>query len=184
MVGCWVSFIYNLFITKYHYNIPANKTHSTNDGLMLGQRRRRWPNINASLVECIVSPHSICFWMMSSICPEMKNYSRYKSNSTIIEEWKHFTMVTQRRLIFVLLSLYIKWWCIRSWHRTLAQRCLDAKPSSPHCTIIGTMLGHCLVFDGVPPRCSWQDTIILYPCCTPCLGKCHMTNDLSVVCGC
>ena len=28
---------------------------STNAGLMLGQRRRRWPNINPALVECTMS---------------------------------------------------------------------------------------------------------------------------------
>ena len=35
-------------------NYTANTVHSTNVGLMLGQRRRRWPNINPTLVECTV----------------------------------------------------------------------------------------------------------------------------------
>ena len=34
--------------------VPANTTHSTNVGLMLGQRRREWPKIETTLGECIV----------------------------------------------------------------------------------------------------------------------------------
>ena len=30
----------------------ANMVHSTNAGLMLGQRRRRWPNISPALGKC------------------------------------------------------------------------------------------------------------------------------------
>ena len=33
---------------------PANTIRSSNAGLMLGQRRRRWPNINPALGERIV----------------------------------------------------------------------------------------------------------------------------------
>ena len=40
---------------------PASTRHSTIVGLMLVQRRRRWANIEPTLVECLVSaemPHS------------------------------------------------------------------------------------------------------------------------------
>ena len=33
---------------------PAHTTHRTNAGLMLGQRRRRWPNIKPTFVQCVV----------------------------------------------------------------------------------------------------------------------------------
>ena len=33
---------------------PANTRHSANADLMLGQRRRRWPNIKSALAECLV----------------------------------------------------------------------------------------------------------------------------------
>ena len=33
---------------------PENKKDCTNVGLMLGQRRRRWTNINQALVQCLV----------------------------------------------------------------------------------------------------------------------------------
>ena len=36
-----------------HY-IPANTTRRTNVGLILGQRRRRWPNIKPPLDQCVV----------------------------------------------------------------------------------------------------------------------------------
>ena len=35
-------------------HIPANTRHSPDTVLMLGQRRRRWPNIETVLVECLV----------------------------------------------------------------------------------------------------------------------------------
>ena len=35
-------------------DFPANKRHRTNAGLMLGQRRRRWPNIKTALVQYLV----------------------------------------------------------------------------------------------------------------------------------
>ena len=35
-----------------HY--PSNRIHWANVGLMLGQRRRRWPNIKPALAQCIV----------------------------------------------------------------------------------------------------------------------------------
>ena len=34
--------------------LPANTRRWNNDGLMLGQRRRRWPNIKSSLVQRLV----------------------------------------------------------------------------------------------------------------------------------
>ena len=40
--------------TKTFFTAKANTTHSFNVGLMLGQGRRRWPNIEPALVECIV----------------------------------------------------------------------------------------------------------------------------------
>ena len=35
-----------------HQLYPANMVHLANVRLMLGQRRRRWPNFNPALVEC------------------------------------------------------------------------------------------------------------------------------------
>ena len=32
---------------------PANEIHRTNNDLMLGQRYRRWANINPELVQCL-----------------------------------------------------------------------------------------------------------------------------------
>ena len=37
------------------YTIPASTRRCTNIGLMLGQRRRRWPNFNPTLVQRLVS---------------------------------------------------------------------------------------------------------------------------------
>ena len=34
--------------------LPANTTHPTNAGSMLGQRRRRWPNIKPALCQCLM----------------------------------------------------------------------------------------------------------------------------------
>ena len=39
---------------KYRFHTPANTTLLTNAGLMLGQRRRRWANINPALVQRLV----------------------------------------------------------------------------------------------------------------------------------
>ena len=38
---------------------------SANVGLMLGQRRRRWPNINPTLAECIVFVGLPCLQLKS-----------------------------------------------------------------------------------------------------------------------
>ena len=40
-------------ITLPQTAVPINTRHSNNDGLMLGQRQRRWPNIKPSLFECL-----------------------------------------------------------------------------------------------------------------------------------
>ena len=50
-------------------NFPANMRHLSNDGLMLRQRRRRWPNIKPALDKChmfagIGSPHHMIHWEM------------------------------------------------------------------------------------------------------------------------
>ena len=37
-----------------HLEFPANTTHRTNVGLMLAHRLRRRPNINSTLVQCLV----------------------------------------------------------------------------------------------------------------------------------
>ena len=39
---------------QFSLHFPANTIHSANVGLMLGQRRRRWPNIKPTLAERIV----------------------------------------------------------------------------------------------------------------------------------
>ena len=41
-------------------NIPSNTIHSTNVGLMLGHRLRRWPNIKPTLGECILFAGRCC----------------------------------------------------------------------------------------------------------------------------
>ena len=41
---------------------PANAIHSANGGLMLGQCRRRWPDIKPTLAECIVLGGRVMAW--------------------------------------------------------------------------------------------------------------------------
>ena len=36
-----------------NYKFPANTTHWNNVGLMSGQRRRRWANIEPTLFQCV-----------------------------------------------------------------------------------------------------------------------------------
>ena len=45
-----------------NYHVPVNKRRWTNAGLMLGQRRRRWPNIKPTLVDvfCLLGWHNLC----------------------------------------------------------------------------------------------------------------------------
>ena len=44
------------FITSAdaRHNVPANTRHSAKAGSMLGQRRRRWTNIQPALAQCHV----------------------------------------------------------------------------------------------------------------------------------
>ena len=43
-----------LFEGQIKWLYPANMTHLSNVGLMLGQRHRRWPNIKPTLLQCVV----------------------------------------------------------------------------------------------------------------------------------
>ena len=51
-----VSLTFTTIIDKRHEYNPrvANTRHWTNVGLMLGRRRRRRPNINPTLAQCLV----------------------------------------------------------------------------------------------------------------------------------
>ena len=59
-----------LIWTGEGYSHPESTTRLTNDGLMLGQRRRRWPNIKPALVKRVViagqyNPDYIKHWSNS-----------------------------------------------------------------------------------------------------------------------
>ena len=58
---CWYNTKYGLCL------FPANATHISNVGLMLAQRRRRWPNIEPILGECLVLAGLVAglYWQMS-----------------------------------------------------------------------------------------------------------------------
>ena len=43
-----------IYVTNTDGGFPSNKIHQPNVGLMLGQLRRRWPNIKPALVRCLV----------------------------------------------------------------------------------------------------------------------------------
>ena len=49
----------DIMVTPVQYLCPANPMHSANVGLLLGQRRRRWPNINPTLAENLGWAHQV-----------------------------------------------------------------------------------------------------------------------------
>ena len=46
--------LYKCFVFARQEDFLSNIVHFSNVGLMLGQRRRRWPNIKTALGECFV----------------------------------------------------------------------------------------------------------------------------------
>ena len=52
---CWpIVYAAALTVNQHRFNIPANKRHSTNTGLMLAHRLRRLISIKPALVQCPV----------------------------------------------------------------------------------------------------------------------------------
>ena len=86
--------------------IPANMAHSTNVGLMLGQLRRRWPNIKPALVKCTVFA-----WLQLPVS------AARRTNVVLmlvqcLQRWQHIKSTFGQRVIIYKLG-----------NHTLVQRC-------------------------------------------------------------
>ena len=100
---------------------PANTRRWTNVGLMLGQRRRRWANINTTLVQCLV------FAGISHYQPVLVNttqQTRYWTRSIkamLHSCWATFPTLNHNWLNVWSISLV---WCIvfAHLHRDVSQR--------------------------------------------------------------
>ena len=57
---------------------PSNTRHSPNVGWMVGQRRRRWPNIKPTLHECV--------FMWKTLCYTLSLISRQKNRCPLTED--------------------------------------------------------------------------------------------------
>ena len=67
-------------VSAFRHTSPASTKHWIDVGLMLGQRRRRWPNIKPTLFQCLVfagslSPEAHC--QLSLVCQSCVHHLLY-----------------------------------------------------------------------------------------------------------
>ena len=105
-------------------HVSACERHSSNDGLMLGQRLRRWPNIKPSLVSCVVPGHAQRYY--SAVVSFFHNNNRkwqcnYTAIPTDTRHWINVGLTLNHRLRrwasvkLTLIQLLVSFGMWRKW---------------------------------------------------------------------